>query len=389
MMRAAIQTLSGRARIISRRTVIEYLSFWARIVLRRRKPLIVGITGSVGKTTTTEVVAAVLSHPRATPVVGTVWKTHGNMNDPVVLPLVVMGYEGWPKIDLRGILLLCTLPFRAIALATVRPYPRVLVLEFSISYEGEMRSRARLAQPTIAVVTAVGPAHLERYGTVERVAQEKGDLLVGVPASGLVILGSDNAYASAMDARTRAPVVKVPGRGRELSGGIARAIARYFGIGDDVVDAALEEFAGVGGRLQVLELGAITVVDDAFNANPLSMQLGLDTLAGQAPPGRRRVAILGHMAELGDQAPRYHEEIGSYARERADLTVGVGDLARRYAPDLWFPGSRECADSLHQFIRPGDYVLVKGSHSAHCDAVVAALKKLPVERAARELPVPG
>lgn len=370
-----IRAMRRRLQDALRSGAIAYLSLWARLVLWRRKPSIVGITGSVGKTTTTDMVAAVLSHPDAARQVGGVWKTRDNMNDSIMLPLVVLGFDRWPSMGL-----LLALPFRAVALATFRPYPRILVLEYGIGREGEMKRRSRLAQPAVAVVTAIGPAHLERYRTLDGIAREKGDLLEGVPPSGLVVLGADSPHASALENRTRAPVVKVAGRGRDLSGEIARVVAGFYGVGRETASAALEGFTGSGGRLNVLELGRITVTDDAFNANPLSMQLGLDTLAGQTPPGRRRVAILGHMGELGDEAPRYHEEIGSYARDRADLVVGVGDdLARGYQPDLWFRSSRDCADHLHEFVRSGDCLLVKGSHSAHCDAVVTALKQLAVD----------
>jgi UDP-N-acetylmuramoyl-tripeptide--D-alanyl-D-alanine ligase len=111
------------------------------------------------------------------------------------------------------------------------------------------------------------------------------------------------------------------------------------------------------------------------------MQLGLDTLAEWQTSGRK-VAILGHMAELGSESARYHEEIGAYAHARADLIVGVGLHAPHYKPHYWFPTVDECVSQLPAFLARGDLVYVKGSHSVHLVKVVAAIKRLCEQRAA-------
>jgi UDP-N-acetylmuramoyl-tripeptide--D-alanyl-D-alanine ligase len=360
------------------RLLSPYFFFWARLVLRRRRPCIVAVTGSAGKTTTKEMIAAVLMHPNARPLLGMVWKTPGNENDLVGLPMAVLGLPMHPTSGIRSIPVLCIAPIRALLLATFASYPKILVLEYSITYRGErgMSQMARLAPPTVAVITIVGPAHLEYFESVDQIAQAKGALLQAVPPSGLVVLGEDNSYASDLARMSRAPVVQVPGRGRELAENVARAVARYFRVPEETINRAMAGFAGVERRLHQLELRSITVIDDAFNANPMSMRLGLDTLAERALPGQRRVAILGTMAELGADAPRYHQEIATYARERADVVIGVGALARHYGPAHWFANSKECAISLAPLIEPGDYVLVKGSHSVHLDRVVDELERM-------------
>jgi UDP-N-acetylmuramoyl-tripeptide--D-alanyl-D-alanine ligase len=363
------------------RLLAPYFFFWARLVLRKHHPCIVGVTGSVGKTTTKEMIAAALMHRDARPIVGLVWKSAGNMNDLVALPVAVLGLRMHPTSRLRSILVLCAVPFRALALTTFAAYPKILVLEYSITWRGErgMAQMAKLAPPTVAVVTAVGPAHLEFFESVDQIAQAKSALVRAVPPSGLVVLGQDNSYASHMDRESRTQVVKVRGRGRELAQNAARAVGRYFGLSEEVVNQALSECGAIEGRLNLLELGPVTVIDDAFSANPMSMRLGLDTLAERAKPDQRKVAILGTMAELGADAPRYHEEIAAYARERADVVIGVGDLAQHYRPDHWFAGSKECANSLRKLVRRGDCLLVKGSHSVHLDRVVRELKRIAAE----------
>jgi UDP-N-acetylmuramoyl-tripeptide--D-alanyl-D-alanine ligase len=125
-----------------------------------------------------------------------------------------------------------------------------------------------------------------------------------------------------------------------------------------------------------MTLDAITIIDDAFNANPLSMKLALDVLAESASPGQRRVAILGTMRELGSQTVMYHEEIGTYARSRADLILGVGEHAEHYSDRHVFPDSDACATALRDLLRPGDIVLIKGSAAVQLVRVVKALKGL-------------
>jgi UDP-N-acetylmuramoyl-tripeptide--D-alanyl-D-alanine ligase len=357
-------------------TVNSYLHFWARLVLRRRRPCIVGVTGSVGKTTTKDYIAAVLMDPDAKPFVGLVWKTPGNMNNTMGLPLAVMGYQRFPTSRRHVFGLLAHVPLRAAWLATVAQYPNVIVLEYSAGPLGNLPRLARLARPTVAIVTAVGPSHLETFGTVEEVARVKGALAAAAPADGLVVLGADTPYSAELDRVCVAPVHKIAGKGRALSTDVARTVARYFHLPDGIAERVLEQASATTGRLQTMTLDSLTVINDSFNANPLSMKLGLDTLATISMPGRRRVAILGDMAELGDGGPDYHREIAAYARGRADVVVGVGALARHYAADYWFPDSDKCAAGIDDVIRSGDCVLVKGSHAIRLGRVVRRLEAI-------------
>jgi UDP-N-acetylmuramoyl-tripeptide--D-alanyl-D-alanine ligase len=358
------------------RVIASYLSFWARLVLRARRPLIVGVTGSVGKTTTKEVIATALMHPEVTARIGSVWKTPGNMNNTKGVPLVVLGYRDWAASRLQMAWWLCTMPLRALQLAVFGEYPRTLVLEFAAGPHGDIRRTASLARPTVAVVTAIGPAHLEQFGTVERIADEKAALVREVAETGLVILGKDNAIAASLDAQARSPVIKLPGRGRALSESIARVVCRYLRVPDSVIERAVSQRPTVPGRLHLQDLDTFVLIDDSYNANPLSMQLGLDTLAERGAMAARRVAVLGDMKELGAESERYHTEIATYARRCSDLVIGVGALASHYAPDHWFATSDECADALPRLLQPGDCVLVKGSHSVGLERVAGRLRTI-------------
>lgn len=358
-----------------------YFGGLARLVVRARRPRVVGITGSVGKTTTKDVIAAVLSYPGARPIVGTVFKTYQNLNNNRGLPLTVLGYRNWPTGRLDLAWRVCVAPFRAMKLAVAGPYPDVLVLEYAAADDSDLAWLVTVVQPSVAVVTAIGPAHLEYFRTVDRIAEAKSALVRNVDPAGLVVLSADNPHASAMAPLARARVVTVGGRGRTLSENAARAVAGFLGVPSDTIDAALAEKVTVRGRLDVHELDHVTLIDDSFNASPLSMQLGLDTLAEWRTTGRR-VAILGHMAELGAESIRYHEEIGAYAHTRADLIVGVGRHAPHYKPHHWFATADECVSHLPALLVRGDVVYVKGSHSVHLVHVVAAIKRLCEQRTA-------
>jgi UDP-N-acetylmuramoyl-tripeptide--D-alanyl-D-alanine ligase len=359
----------------------RYFRFWARLVILARRPRIVGVTGSVGKTTTKEVIAATLAHPGARAIVGTVRKSPGNLNSRRAFPLVVLGYDERPGSRREVLRRIFSVPLRALALSTVKPYPKVLVLEYAIGLENDLAEQVALAPPTVAVVTAIGPAHLERFVTIERVVEEKSWLVRGVPATGLVVLGQENGHASAMDRYSRAPVVKVPGRGRTLSENAARAVASFFGIPAAAVETAIQQTQPVTGRFAVRRLESLTLIDDAYNANPLSMEFGLSVLPEVAAAGQRKVAILGDMLELGAEAARYHREVAPQARRAADVIVGVGVLAAEYRPDHWFATADECADHLQDFIRRGDCVYLKGSHGMHLDRAATRIKQFAREMA--------
>jgi UDP-N-acetylmuramoyl-tripeptide--D-alanyl-D-alanine ligase len=327
----------------------------------------------VGKTTTTQMIATVLAHPQARPVVGRVAVTPGNMNDDVGLPLAILRLRRKP-LGYEKVVLALLLPFRALLAAASPFHPKVLVLEYGTHFKGRLSHLASLAPPDIGIVTTIGPAHLARLKTLEGVAEEKSHVVRAVPPSGLVILGQDHAHVSYLEQRVRAPVVKVAGRGIELSQQITRIVCRRLGVPESVVDLALRDFKPPQGRLNRLECAGLTVIDDSFNANPLSMKLGLDTLAQEARPGQRRLAFLGVMAELGEMSRQYHEEVGTYARARADVVIGIGELARHYRPDHWFEGVEACADRLEALTRPGDCLLVKGSATACMSRLVEKLR---------------
>lgn len=370
--------------LLPQRRLESWLAFCARLVVQARKPFIICITGSVGKSTTTAMIAAVLSHRDAEKRTGSVGATFGNMNDDVGVPATLLRFDHVFEIpyDYPGrLLLLLQLPFRALRLM-VSAYPQVMVLECGAGWGGSLQRAVAIAPPDVAVVTTIGAAHLEKLITLEGVAHEKGAIVRAVSPSGLVILGQGHDHVHQLEQSARATVVKVAGQGIALSQNIARAVCLHMSIPEEVVNTVMRDFKSPQGRLNQIKFVSMTVIDDTYNANPLSMKFGLDTLAQAAGPGDRRLAIMGVMAELGEDSSSYHEEVGLYARSRADLLIGIGELSRHYKPDFWFETSDACAAQIESLVRDNDCLLVKGSASAKMGQVVRKLCAIAEKRQA-------
>lgn len=361
-------------RLWSDHTIHHWSFAFARFVLERRRPLIIGITGSVGKTTTTRAIAAVLQHPGAARVVGAVRATPNNMNNYVGLPLVVLGYRAFLKSRAARMMFIVGAPLRTVLSAFVGRYPDVLVLEYGTDRAGYLAPLVDLARPHVSVVTAIGPAHLAGLGTLENVAREKSTLLRGTRPGGFAVIGEGHDFVQRLEEASAVPVVKVAGRGAELSRNVAREIGKRLAIPHAAVEEALAALPPAEGRLRKVSVGGMTVIDDSYNANPLSMRLGLDTLGQERQDGRRLVAVLGTMKELGTESVRFHQEIGRYARTIADLVIGVGELTDHYAPDHRFADAGACAAAIAGLVRAPDCVLVKGSASVELGRVVRQLE---------------
>jgi UDP-N-acetylmuramoyl-tripeptide--D-alanyl-D-alanine ligase len=346
-----------------RRLLDSYLQACARLVLSRHKPLIVGITGTAGKTTTKEMLASILRDPDVQTRFGQAVVTSGNLNDNSGVPLTILGFSDFIGGRLKPFLMYPYVALRAVRLALRKAYPRLLVLEFGTHKHGNLHELVRLARPNIGVVTNVGPAHLETLGSLQGVADEKAALVISPPKDGAVILGSGHAFIDYFAKLAKAPVTVVEGVGYELNRNIAREVGRRLGIAEDVIERGLADFAPPARRLERSELRELTLIDDSHNANPISMRFALDTLLATAASSRK-VAVLGSMAELAEESAMEHAAIGQAARAAADVVVGVGENAKAYQPDYWFKDADACCDELMSHLEPGDLVLVKGSGSS-------------------------
>ncbi len=370
------------ARQIGRRAVEAGIGWAARQVLRRDRPLIVGVTGSAGKTTTKEAIAYLLGHAGLG---RRIVVAHGNLNTEFGLPLAILEL---PKPE--GTTAWLTTLLRALAAglrASVARHPGqspVYVLEYGVEQPGDMAQLVAIAPPMIAVVTNVGSAHTQFLGSLKAVAKEKSGLPRAVPASGLVILNADDPLVAGMAGRCVGRVELVAASGIDAPYVLAEAVGVHgFGLTKAAVRTALKGWTRPKGRLQLLAGTKGTwLIDDTYNANPLSMRLALGELTRLAKEkhAKRTIAVLGDMLELGGEELAVHREIARAAAAAADIVVLVGPRFRRTTlGDAWFPGPLPAAAHVLSLSKKGDIILVKGSQSMRMEKVSELLLADPSE----------
>jgi len=329
-------------------------------VRARSDARVVAITGSVGKTSTKDILAALLR-----PHLRTVAAPAG-FNNEIGLPLT---------------------------LCRIEPETEVVVTEMAMRGAGQIRELARIARPDLGVITSIAPVHLEQMGSLENIARAKAELLDELPAGAVAVLPEDAPVLDPFvpdgldvhrfgepEAEVREGRLHVHWRGREVVFGFAArhqatnaaaALTAADALGVEPPQEQVEVEFSLW-RSQETELpGGGLLINDSWNANPVAMRAALAHLLERAN-GRRTVAILGEMAELGAEAPRYHDEIGRDA-EGVDVVLGVGELARHYRPDEWAPTAADAAEVALGLVRPGDAILVKGSRSVGLEVVADAL----------------
>jgi UDP-N-acetylmuramoyl-tripeptide--D-alanyl-D-alanine ligase len=333
-------------------------------VLRGRSSArFVGVTGSTGKTSTKDILAALCA-----PVVRTV-ATERSYNAELGVPLT---------------------------LGRLEPDTEVCILELAMRGFGQIAELCEIARPDIGVITTVGPVHLELVGSVDGVARSKAELVDALPDGGIAIvprsaeldphlredieirrvgpvdveLRDDGAYVAFGGGRIRFPLTS-----RHQAQNALTALTAYDALGLPL-DRLPESAAGVRlspWRGEELALpGGGFVVNDAYNANPTSMEAALRHLAERGA-GRRLLAILGGMAELGNHAEPHHREIAELAAELEIEVIAVGDLARAYAAEMWEPDAAAALAVARQLVRPGDAVLVKASRAVALEGIAPEL----------------
>ena len=344
------------------------------------QPLVVGLTGSNGKTSTKDLAAAVLGRRFQTRA------TLGNLNNHIGVPLTLLALEDGDE---------CA------------------VVEMGMNHAGEIKTLVDIAQPNAAVLTNVGMAHIEHLGSRDAIAWEKGTLPANVPANGVVVLPAGDSYTPVIARHCQGQVVTaglgagevrafdlratdagthfqidfagetvpafLPVLGEHMVGNaaLAAALGWSLGISPAEIAGALGSVRLSGGRMQVFQSGGVRFINDSYNANPDSVIAALRTLA--AGSARARYAVLGRMGELGNLAEAEHRRVGAAAAELGldgVLVVGTTEAAwiaegaaacpmvRRFADHA------ACAEVLRELLREGDVVLVKGSRSSAMENVL-------------------
>jgi UDP-N-acetylmuramoyl-tripeptide--D-alanyl-D-alanine ligase len=400
-----------------KKIVYRILTAEARLVLWRHRPRIIAITGSVGKTSTKEAAWTLLREHYE------VRKSPRSYNSQIGVPLTILGIHsawnspvGWFRNILQG----------AVRVLSWAPYPELLVLEMGVDRPGDFDEVLTWIRPDVAVVTAIGdvPVHVEFFGDAASVAKEKSKLVQAVPQDGVVILNADDPLVLKMRNNTRAEVLaygfdKTPHvRGNSFKmitkknkpDGIAFKIdfdgksmpirvEGVFGIqnayallaaasiglaeGLNLIEIAegLAKYRATPGRLHVIEgIKDSTIIDDTYNSSPMAVRAALDTL--ESLSGKRKIAVLGDMLELGKYTVEEHRKIGVLATRVADVVIGVGVRAKFMVEEPskkfhWFSSSQEAATYLFAELKDEDVVLVKGSQGMRMERVVEALMAHP------------
>lgn len=343
---------------------------------------IVGITGSVGKTSTKEMIGGVLSAKYQ------VLKTAGNFNNEVGLPLTVL---------------------------RIRDEHQVAVLEMGISDFGEMSRLTQIAQPDICVITNIGQCHLENLGTRDGILKAKTEIFEGLRENGDAVLnGADDKLITVKDVHGKAPLffddkscfaaqveskgifgtsceihmddevikaeIQVPGIHQVANAMAACRVAKLLGLTTEEMERGIQSVEAIGGRNHVMQTENYTLIDDCYNANPVSMKAGLDLLA---LANTRKVAILGDMFELGTDSDAMHAGVGSYAGETAvDVIICIGENAAHiYAggkdvkEQSWYHFETKDAflEQKDAILKKGDTILLKASHGMHFETMLDQL----------------
>lgn len=355
---------------------------------------VVGITGSVGKTSTKEMIASVLSEKYK------VLKTEGNYNNEIGLPLTIF---------------------------KIRAEHEVAVLEMGISEFGEMHRLATMANPDICVITNIGLCHLENLKTRDGILKAKTESFAHLKKDGIAILNGDDdklstirqvgdkepvfygmeekmeyredakklVYATGvenlglygMQARIHTPEgerdvrIPIPGEHNVYNALAATAVGLSLGLSLDQISSGILKAKTIGGRTNLLNTGSMTVIDDCYNANPVSMKASIDVLATAEG---RKIAVLGDMGELGENEKKLHYEVGEYlAKKEIDVLFCAGELSEEIAKaaqkesktcEVYYFKTRDALlEQLLPFLKKGDTVLVKASHFMEYPKIVKAL----------------
>jgi UDP-N-acetylmuramoyl-tripeptide--D-alanyl-D-alanine ligase len=349
---------------------------------------VIGITGSLGKTSTKDFVSSVLETTFTT------YHSLGNLNSHIGLPLAILD----------------------------APSAEYTVLEMAMRKRGEIAELSKIARPKIGILTDISPSHVGVLGNIDEIALAKAELLEALPKEGLALLRGDNEiirrvsnkakcrivyyglseachyypvdivelgakgsrFSVIIDDRKEEFNIAVPGKHQVENAMAAVALALELGISSDKIRQGLLNAKMSPMRMEVLSQNGITIINDAYNASPKSVKAALDLL--NQLPGERKIAVLGDMLELGDYSIDAHREIGAYAVDKADYLIAIGELGtytreswiseKGHGPDsLWFNDKDDAAEYLSGFLKEGDVVLVKGSRSLGLETVVQSLTR--------------
>ncbi|MEK7212410.1 MAG: UDP-N-acetylmuramoyl-tripeptide--D-alanyl-D-alanine ligase [Patescibacteria group bacterium] len=410
----------------------------AQLTIWRFRPGVIGITGSVGKTSAKMAIATVLRGERK------VRWSKGNLNNELGLPLTILGEWSEEELKLvsRGeaagkklipklafwIRVICFSAWQA-AFGKQADYPEILILEYGADKPGDIKKLLSVVRPNVGVITAIGevPVHVEFYAGPEEVAKEKGRLIECLPAASFAVLNGDEVRVANLADRSRAHVMTfgfdkdvdvrvsnmenradnarplgmsfkleyggnvVPvridgvfGKAHAYAAAVAASVGIIFGMNLVRIAEALRDYIPVHGRMELLPGVKYTyILNDCYNASPLSMRAALDTL--KFLPAKRKIAVLGDMLEIGKYAIEEHEKLGRVVTGIADILITVGPRGKFIAEGAKKAGMNkrhiqsfdlagEAQAPVQALIKKGDLILIKASRAMHLEDVVEEIR---------------
>lgn len=345
---------------------------------------VIGVTGSVGKTTTKEIIASVLSQRFDT------LKNQGNLNNQTGVPLTL-----FRLMENHG----------------------AAVVEMGTNHHGEIAALADIVRPTIGVITNIGESHIEYLGSRDGILKEKSDIFRNIGSEGKAIVNGDDDKLSTLKGKMDNLItygfgekndiqakditdkglegseftavygdkslrltVPAPGRHMIMNAMCAMAVGLSLGMAEEEIASGVAAYRPAAGRMDIIKCSSITLLSDAYNASPTSMKGSIDIACRTEG---RSVLILGDMLELGNNAPQYHYQVGQHAAQAgADILISVGELSREInrgaaeggVDTIHFEDRAALTEKLKDIIRPGDVVLVKASHSMGLEHIAEHLK---------------
>ena len=414
---------------IDKKKIIErLLRFMARSVLRKYHPLVIGITGSVGKSSTKEAVALVLS------VSYTVRKAEGNYNNEIGIPLTIIG----AKSGNHSFILWAGIFFKWLRMM-IFPlhYPDILVLEIGIDRPGDMEYILGFVPVNVGIITQISSSHLAYFGSIGNIAKEKGKLIASLPEDGFALLNADDKRAAKMQEKTKAKVLtygldegamvradhilfhrdarriegfsfKLNYDGKSVPVRLPKIVAKHHipaalaavaagvALRMNLVEIAgeLEKFEPLPGRLRLLPgLNGTFILDDTYNASPASARAALEVVGELMAP--RKIVVLGDMLELGPDTAQEHAALAdAVLSSDAHIVMAVGKHMRALSESLlqkgyprkqliWFPDTTTVPQALADILRFEDLVLIKGSRGMRMEMITEAILTDPHDAATR------
>ncbi|MEO1815393.1 MAG: UDP-N-acetylmuramoyl-tripeptide--D-alanyl-D-alanine ligase [Acetobacterium sp.] len=348
---------------------------------------VIAITGSSGKTTTKDLVASVLSQKYHT------LKTEGNLNNEYGIPQTLFN---------------------------LGPDHQIAVIEMGMDHLGDISKSIQLVEPDISVITNVGLSHIERLKTQENIYLAKKEILQTLSSEGIAYVNGDDEFLKRITAEKKPYQVKTfglqgahtvtarnytssqtgleiqvewerrnevftfnyPGSHNVYNCLVAIGLGYFYEMTQPEIQKGLDAFVPSSNRMDIFTIGAIKVINDSYNANPDAMRATLDVLATLGRDYKRKIAILGDMLEMGEYGPAAHLEVGRYARDKADILIGVGELGRSICQGYENAGTvYQVTDALaagaclKEIIQPADIILIKASRGMGLERVIDFIKE--------------